>query len=186
MKNFDPIGFKNDLTQMPLNNVLLFKDPNEALNFWCLMFTHVLDRHAPKTKKRVKSWQRPEWITTEILEAIKLRQFYTKKKRLAEHKIQRHIVKKVVNKAKCDYYETLVKNGKNKSASIWKCIVSLSNKKSSNSPSTMHIGGNTLGTVHKFQWGGGGGRIWGGRRFLMNAYRGGHSLFRQSMGGGGS
>ena len=56
----------------------------------------------------------------------------------------RQLVKILVNKAKCDYYETLVKNAKNKSASIWKCIVSLSNKKSSNMPSTMHVGGNTL------------------------------------------
>ena len=56
MKDCDPIGFQNDLTQMPLNNGLLFEDPNEALNFWYLIFTHVWDGHAPKTNKRVKSW----------------------------------------------------------------------------------------------------------------------------------
>ena len=34
------------------------------------MFTHVLDRHMLQIPKRGKSWQRPECITTEILEAI--------------------------------------------------------------------------------------------------------------------
>ena len=33
-----------------------------------------------------------------------------------------------------------------------------------------------LGTVHKFQRRGGGGRIWGGHRFLMNAYGGGRVI----------
>ena len=41
-----------------------------------------------------------------------------------------------------------------------------------------------LGTVHKFQRRGGGGKIQGGSRFLMNGYGGGHSIFSQSIRGG--
>lgn len=144
MKNFELTKFATDLNQLPWNNVLLYDNPNEALDVWYQLFMHILDRHAPKVKKRVKTWQQPEWMTTEILEAIKVRQHYRKKKRFTEYKRQRQLVKQLVKKAKHEFYESLITTGKNKSAGIWKCIKSLNNKKSNTTPNTMHKGSNVL------------------------------------------
>ncbi len=144
MTNFNIQEFTQDLKQVPWHNVVMYNDPNEALELWYEMFLETLDRHAPKKKKRVKSWQQPEWMTPEVLEAIKLRQVYKKKKMFEKYKFQRQIVKNVVKKAKHQYYTKLVTSGKNNSEGIWKCLKSLDNKSLSNIPSTMRRGETVL------------------------------------------
>lgn len=104
MKHFDVQQFKSDLFNMPWNNVMLHADPNCALEVWYDMFLSVVNIHAPKKKKRVKTWQQPEWLTPAILEAIKLRQNYKKEKRFFNYRNQRNLVKQLVKKAKHDYY----------------------------------------------------------------------------------
>ena len=65
---------------MPLNNVLLFKDPNEALNFWYLMFTHVLDRHAPKTKKELNPGSDQNGLLLKFWKLLNLDNFIKRKR----------------------------------------------------------------------------------------------------------
>lgn len=52
---FKAADFLHDLTNISWNDVLIQSDPNEALATWYHLFTSVLDKHAPMTKKRVSN-----------------------------------------------------------------------------------------------------------------------------------
>lgn len=60
MKDFNEQQFWQELYLMPWNDVLLYNDPNEALEVWYQIFLKVLDNQAPKVKKRVETWKQPE------------------------------------------------------------------------------------------------------------------------------
>jgi hypothetical protein len=73
MTDFNQEVFLQDLQHVPWNLVEIFDDPNDALGVWTHMFLEVLDQHAPLKERRVKSAKLPEWWSTDIADAIRLR-----------------------------------------------------------------------------------------------------------------
>ena len=50
-----------------------FDTVDDIVSVWTLLFTEVLDKHAPIKNHRIKRKYQPEWLTSEILDLMKER-----------------------------------------------------------------------------------------------------------------
>ena len=53
---------------------------------WYSVFLKVLDKHAPQKKRRIKYSFRPGWLTLEVLDAMRYRDYLLKLKLFDEYK----------------------------------------------------------------------------------------------------
>ena len=77
---FDESEFLNDLNNAPFHKVYNHTDPDEALATWYSAFLKVLDKHAPQKKRRIKYSFKPGWLTLEVLDAMRYRDYLLKLK----------------------------------------------------------------------------------------------------------
>ena len=97
------------------------------LNTWIKVVLDVVDTHGPMKKKRVRSPNKPSWLTNEIQEAIK---HHNHLKKLLDHgKIPRATfnntrtkVVHMVNKAKSVAIENELEEKKQSSRLLWKAL----------------------------------------------------------------
>ena len=129
-KRFNEQDFINDLLRAPFESVLSITDPSYALNLWADIFSSISDKHAPITRKRIKTDTFPPWLTPFIRSEMKLRDSLKKDNNLSEFRKQRNKVKSLIRRSKIDYFQSLVKN-RSDPASIWKAIKSLTNTNTS-------------------------------------------------------
>ena len=80
---FDESEFLNDLNNAPFDKVYNHTDP---------VFLKVLDKHAPQKKRRIKYSFKPGWLTLEVLDAMRYRDYLLKLKLFDEYKKQRNKV----------------------------------------------------------------------------------------------
>ena len=78
----------------------MFSDPNQALTAWYEAFLPVVEKHAPVRKRRVKHPTLPEWLSSEIIKAMKLRDRLKRDKKFEDYKKQRNKVTSLVRAAK--------------------------------------------------------------------------------------
>lgn len=122
----------------------MFTDPDDALDLWTSMVEGIINEHAPWREKRVKHPKQPEWMTSEILEAIITRDKYIKAKDHVNHRIWRNNVVSLIRKAKRDYYVNLIEQNKHDSKKFWKYMQEIDPKPSSPSPSSLKDGDSKL------------------------------------------
>jgi hypothetical protein len=67
---------------------------------WYNIFLPIVDKHAPVRKKRVKQQTLPGWLTSDIIQAMEIRDRLKKEKKFAEYKKQRNVVSMMVQVAK--------------------------------------------------------------------------------------
>jgi len=67
------------LSVLPLSIVLNTDDPNQSYQQYVDLFTYVLQKNALLRKLRVKPRIQPNWMNSEILHAIKQRNYFHKK-----------------------------------------------------------------------------------------------------------
>ena len=95
------------------------------LNTWIKLVLDVVDTHSPMKKKRVKSPDKPSWLTNEIQEANKHRDHL---KKLVDHEkipiatFNKARTKVVVNKAKSVAIENELEGNKQNSRLLWKTL----------------------------------------------------------------
>ena len=89
---FDESEFLNDLNNAPFDKVYNHTDPDEALATWYSVFLKVLDKHAPQKKRRIKYSFKPGWLTLEVLNAMRYRDYLLKLKLFDEYKKLRNKV----------------------------------------------------------------------------------------------
>ena len=130
-KRFKEQDFVNDLLQAPFESVFSITDPSCALRLWADIFSSISDKHAPMTKKRIKTDTFPPWLTPDIRSEMKIRDALKKENKLPEFKKQRNKVKSLIRRSKIDYFQSLVKNRSDPKL-IWKAIKSLTNTNTSN------------------------------------------------------
>ena len=82
---FDESGFLNNLNNAPFDKVYNHTDPEEALATWYSVFLKVLDKHPPRKKRRIKYSFKLGWLTLEILDAMRYRDYLLKLKLLDEY-----------------------------------------------------------------------------------------------------
>ena len=95
-RKFEERTFLMDLLVTPFENRYNFSDPNEAPSHWIDLFLHVVNKHVPLKKKRVKHQTLPPWLNTDIKQTILLRDKSRKQKKFLEHKQQRNRVNYLV------------------------------------------------------------------------------------------
>lgn len=138
-KHFDTSAFLNDLSSCPFDAVYEFNDPDEALAYFCKLFSVIYDRHAPVRRKRVKEQSLPPWLTIDIRKAMNQRDRFKKAKNYSEFKNQRRHVKYLVRQAKKAYFDKIVSAQTDNTSLIWKALNVLSKRSSSsrrNMPNT--------------------------------------------------
>ena len=74
----------------------IFDDASDALDYFSDVFSSVFSTDAPKKKRRVKQHKQPNWITAEILTAMKTRDQYHKSENSAQCTLWRNKVKTLI------------------------------------------------------------------------------------------
>ena len=91
----------------------IFDDANDALDYFSGIFNSVLNKHAPQKKKRVKRVKQPNWMTSDISDAIRKRDNH-KTQNTELYRFWRNKTKSLIHNSKINYYtETINKNHKN-------------------------------------------------------------------------
>jgi hypothetical protein len=91
-KHFVEANFLLELSQSPLCGVYNITDANAAIEFWHKEFLNIYNKHAPLCTKRVKHYNKPEWLDDELQSAIKKRDYFKKKGLESEFRKQRNVV----------------------------------------------------------------------------------------------
>lgn len=119
-KNFDENAFVNDLHQIPWEVVDTFEDVNDMVQIWNSLFLEVVDKHAPVKHHRVKKYRQPDWLSPEILDAIKDRNKCKVNGHVDDYRYLRNKVSSMIELAKKEMYKRKLVNGKDDPRSIWK------------------------------------------------------------------
>ena len=72
-KDFDETKFFADLQAVPWDVIQLFDHTDDILEAWTDLFLEFVDKNVPLKQHRVKRKNQPDWITPDILDAIKCR-----------------------------------------------------------------------------------------------------------------
>ena len=119
-KNFDEAKFFSDLKAVPWHIIHLFDDTNDILDAWSDLFLQVVDANVPIKQHRVKYKNQPQWITPDILDAMKCRDRHKSLGNENEFKYWRNKVANMIRKAKQEKYQTYIETNKGKPGSIYK------------------------------------------------------------------
>ena len=119
-KNFDETKFISDLQAVPWDLIRLFDDTDDVLEAWTDLFLQVVDKNLPIKQHRVKRETQPEWLTPEILDAMKKRDRHKSLRNDYNYKWWRNKVNKLIKESKKNRYQTYIENNKDKPGSIYK------------------------------------------------------------------
>ena len=119
-KNLDEAKFFSDLKAVPWHIIHLFDDTNDILDAWSDLFLQVVDANVPIKQHRVKYKNQPQWITPNILDAMKCRDRHKSLGNENEFKYWRNKVTNLIRKAKQEKYQTYIETNKGKPGSIYK------------------------------------------------------------------
>ena len=126
-KTFNKDNFLFDLSKSNFAHVTNFPDPDEATTAFLNTLLPVIDKHAPIRRKRVKHPTIPNWMTPEIISAMKKRNELKKEKQFEAYKQQRNKVTTLVRAAKKAYFSKLI--GENKATpQLWRAMNEITNK----------------------------------------------------------
>ena len=119
-KTFDESKFVDDLKLVPWDTIKLFDDTDDIMEAWLDLFLQVVDKHVPLKQHRVKHKNQPQWMSPEILEAIKCRDRQKSLGNENEYKILRNKVIKLIHNSKKTQYQSFIDNNKGNPGSIYK------------------------------------------------------------------
>ena len=117
-KHFNNDDFLRDLSFAPFAAVFGAADPTTALITWYDAFLPGIEKHAPLRRKRVQHPTLPQWLSTDIIKAMKTRDKLKKDKKFDDYKRHRNKVTNLVRAAKKAYFEKLINHSKDTSA-LW-------------------------------------------------------------------
>ena len=120
-KKFDKDHFLSDLSEIPFGEVYNETDPDTALSVWYTLFLPVLDKHAPIRRKRVKNRAQPQWLSKEIVQAMKYRDDLRRQKCFADFKIERKRVKNLIRQARKTVVDKLIQEN-NDTSTLWRAM----------------------------------------------------------------
>ena len=113
-------NFDEDLQAVPWDTIKLFDDTDDVTEAWLDLFLQVVDKHIPIKQHRVKHKTQPQWISPEILNAMKCRDRHKSIGNDNEYKFWRNKVIKMIQIAKKVQYQTFIDNNKENQSSIYK------------------------------------------------------------------
>ena len=126
-KSFNEANFIYDLESQPWSIMSIFDNASDALDYFTNLFNSVLNKHAPKKKRRVKRSKQPNWINPEILSAIKKRDSYHKDKNMEQYCLWRNKVKTLIQSSKSNFYSESISNNHNNPKQLWQNLHDVTN-----------------------------------------------------------
>ena len=141
-KKFSQESFLQGLGELDWSNVLNTTNVDSAAQAFNDNVLSVLNKLAPITKKRVREFS-PQWVTAELLNSIKLRDYLKKtaSRTKSENdwfsfKQQRNFVINLKNRLKKQHFQNLINENSDNSKKLWKTLNSLipNDKKSNTTP----------------------------------------------------
>lgn len=135
-KKFNANLFRNDLRNIPWENIDEIEDINDRWDLWKGMFLSVVDKHAPYKTKRIRNKKSP-WMTPDIkkllIERDKLKHLAVKTNNNEDwrsYKKARNDCNAKIKKIKTNYYQHLFKTISGNSKETWNSINELMSRKS--------------------------------------------------------
>ena len=119
-KHFDESCFLNELSTVPWEIIENFETVDDILSVWTLLFTEILDKHAPIKNHRIKRKYQPEWLTSEILDLMKERNKQKLNGNNDAYKALQNKVSALIDIAKKETYGNKIEEGKSDPRTIWK------------------------------------------------------------------
>ena len=110
---FDETTYLADPRSAPFSEVYNHTDPDDALNIWYSIFNNILERHAPQKRKGIKYPIKPEWLTPEIRDAMRYRDYLLRLNLFDEYKKHRNKVTYMISDSKKKFCEKILTNSKN-------------------------------------------------------------------------
>ena len=119
--------FCNDIVQamlvdFPNKFCEMENDVNSAVNIWTKSFNEINSRHCPTITKRIKRQTQPKWITTEILDLMRRREFEKKRNNHTGYKQLRNKCKLMMQKSKVTFYKETIDTCKKDPRELVKCF----------------------------------------------------------------
>ena len=137
-RNFDKDKFRDKLLKINWAEFYNFTDPTRAWNFLQNQIVAVLDELCPIRSFHIKNY-RPDWMTGDLIEQIKDRDyFYKKAKKTGDvdmwniAKYLRNLTNANIRHAKRDYILHELRQNENNAKKFWKIIQSVVPSKSTN------------------------------------------------------
>ena len=138
-RNYNGEDYKRNLLECDWGNFYKLEDPNEAWEYMLNQFTPLIDKMCPIRDYTIKNYE-PDWVTSELLEQIKDRDYFFCKARetndpdawnIARH--LRNVTNANIRSAKRDFILDELENNKHDYKKFWKniCAVMPDNKESS-------------------------------------------------------
>ena len=134
-KDFNEAKFISDLQSVPWDLIKLFDDTNDILEIWTDLFLEAVDKNVPIKQHRVKHKIQPQWMTADILDAIKSRDRHKSLGNDNEYKYWRNKVTKLIKESKKVQYQTFIDNNKDNPGSIYKLFQEVGARKGHKKPS---------------------------------------------------
>ena len=126
MKRFDESKFLAELYNQPWFLIDNCTNPDDSAELFLDLFKNVLNNNAPQRKRRVKRANQPSWMSPDILEAIRQRDYYHKILDTLNYRIWRHKVKDLISIAKHQFYNETINSNKSNPKKLWDSIHKLS------------------------------------------------------------
>ncbi len=79
-KNFVQNDFIHDISQLPWDSINQFASANTSWQVWKSFFLEALDRHAPLRQNRLRQNRAIPWITPQVKQRMRKRDFHKKNK----------------------------------------------------------------------------------------------------------
>ena len=86
-------------------------DVDTMLDTWYLMFTKIVNKHAPVKSQRVKCGIQLDWLTSEILDGMKERDTCKKNGDFEEYKTLRNKICALIKESKRAAYKSKIETG---------------------------------------------------------------------------
>ena len=139
-KYFDEAEFLIDLSCVPWEIIQNFDTVDDMVSVWNYLFLETLNKHAPMKSHRINKKYQPDWLTPEILDAMKERNKYKLNGNIEMYKVLRNKVSGLIEKSKKESYQSKIEDGQTDPRTIWKLFKELgANQKGGNDDPNLNI-----------------------------------------------
>ena len=137
-KSFNESDFISELEQQSWSVINIFDSASDALDYFVSTFNSVLNKHAPKKKRRVKKSKQPNWMNQNIINAIKTRDSIDKSKNMAEYHLWRNRSTTLIQDAKKEFYSQSINNNYKSPKVLWQNLHDITQKSSKQHSNFIH------------------------------------------------
>ena len=123
LKHFVASNYFSDLNCAPFDLVYNEINADKAFDLFIELFYAIVNKHAPLRQQRVKHQSLPPWMTQDIIDAMALRKFIenNKGRKSDDYKMQKNKVSAMQDKARENYFNSLIEKDKNIST-LWRAM----------------------------------------------------------------